>query len=202
MSEPVETIAYGATAALVLVGSAREAAEVAGRLRARLDADEVVPGAASVLVEGVSVDAVRAALSGASSPAGEDPVAGSVDLRVVFDGPDLPFVAASWGVSVPEAVARLTSLDLVSAFCGFSPGFAYLAGMPQEWAVPRLESPRPRVAPGAVAIGGPWCGVYPSASPGGWRVVGRSDAVLWDATQPEPALLAPGTRVRFVEAAP
>ena len=85
----------------------------------------------------------------------------------------------------------------MSAFCGFSPGFAYLAGLPEELAVPRLDTPRTKVPAGAVALAGTWCAAYPTASPGGWRLIGRTDAALWDAAREQPALLAPGTRVRF-----
>lgn len=202
----METIAYGPTAALVQVASAREAADVAAWLRTRVAALDVVPGATSVLVDGVPAEAVRAVLagglgdvSGRMSLGAESP---AVSLPVVFDGPDLGFVAEVWGVPAGDVVARLTSLELVSAFCGFAPGFAYLAGLPAEWEVPRLETPRPRIEAGSVAIGGTWCGAYPTASPGGWRLVGRTEVALWDAERTPPALLTPGTRVRFVEASP
>ena len=84
--------------------------------------------------------------------------------------------------------------------CGFAPGFAYCTGLPPELAVPRLDRPRARVPAGSVGLAGEYTGVYPSASPGGWRLLGRTDAVLWDAAATQPALLAPGTRVRFKEA--
>ncbi|MFI2706903.1 allophanate hydrolase subunit 1, partial [Nocardioides sp. CER28] len=103
-------------------------------------------------------------------------------------------------VPAEEVVDRHTSLTFTSAFCGFAPGFAYLTGLPEEWWLPRLDDPRPRVPAGAVAIAGEWCGVYPTASPGGWLLLGRTDATLWDPTAEEPALLAPGTQVRFVPA--
>ena len=84
------------------------------------------------------------------------------------------------------------------AFCGFVPGFAYLVGLPAELHVPRLATPRPRVDAGSVAIAGEWAGVYPSASPGGWRLLGHTDAVMWDEARARPSLLEPGMRVRFV----
>jgi KipI family sensor histidine kinase inhibitor len=192
---------YGAGAALVEVGSARGAAALAAWLRPRVRALDVVPGARTVLVDGASVAQVRSAIAGFShDPAAED-AGPEVVLPVVFDGPDLGFVAERWGVPVAEVVVRMCSHELVSAFCGFAPGFAYLSGLPEAWSVPRRETPRPRVPPGSVALAGEWCGVYPSASPGGWRILGRTDAVLWDAGSSTPALLAPGTRVRFRDAA-
>ena len=87
------------------------------------------------------------------------------------------------------------------AFCGFTPGFAYLRGLDPVLVVPRLATPRVRVPTGSVAIADTWSAVYPRESPGGWRLIGRTDAVLWDLGRPSPALLAPGTRVRFAEAA-
>ncbi|GFJ90481.1 hypothetical protein Prum_041230 [Phytohabitans rumicis] len=101
---------------------------------------------------------------------------------------------------VAEAVERLAGTELRVAFCGFAPGFAYLAGLPASWAVPRLASPRPRVPAGSVGLAGEYAGIYPTASPGGWRLVGRTDAVLFDVRRDPPALLAPGTRVRLVPA--
>jgi allophanate hydrolase subunit 1 len=87
--------------------------------------------------------------------------------------------------------------DYRVAFCGFAPGFAYLTGLDPRLQVPRLESPRTSVAAGSVAIAGPYTAAYPRPSPGGWRLLGHTDAALWDVTRAEPALLIPGTRVRF-----
>jgi KipI family sensor histidine kinase inhibitor len=86
------------------------------------------------------------------------------------------------------------------AFCGFAPGFAYLRGLPAAWAVPRLAVPRARVPAGSVALAGGYAGIYPSASPGGWRLVGRTAVTLFDVRREPPALLSPGTRVRLVTA--
>ena len=83
------------------------------------------------------------------------------------------------------------------AFCGFAPGFGYLTGLPDDLHVPRRATPRTRVPAGSVALAGPYAGVYPQASPGGWQLVGRTDAVLFDVDRDPPALLMPGTTVRF-----
>jgi KipI family sensor histidine kinase inhibitor len=120
-----------------------------------------------------------------------------VELPVVYDGADLELVAELWSTDPPGVARTLGELELVAAFSGFAPGFSYLSGLPAELAVPRLESPRPRVPAGSVAIADTWCGVYPSASPGGWSLVGRTDVVTWDQAREQPALLAPGTRVRL-----
>jgi KipI family sensor histidine kinase inhibitor len=121
----------------------------------------------------------------------------AVELRVIFDGADLAEVAALTGRSAAEVVATLTSVELTVAFCGFSPGFGYLAGLPEDLHVPRRATPRTRVPAGSVALAGPFAGVYPQASPGGWQLVGRTDAVLFDVHRDPPALLTPGTTVRF-----
>lgn len=190
---------YGGTATLVDVGSAVEAASAAQWLRRRLTAVDIVPAARTVLVDGVAPPAVAEALLGWSADASaEDGV--RVELEVTYDGPDLPFAAQRWGIEVQDVAGVLAGVELVAAFCGFAPGFAYLVGLPRELWLPRLEAPRSMVEPGSVAIGGEWCGVYPSASPGGWRLLGRTSTTLWDVSRPEPALLAPGTRVRLVAA--
>ena len=88
-------------------------------------------------------------------------------------------------------VAALTGVELTVAFCGFAPGFGYLTGLPEELHVPRRATPRTRVPAGSVALAGPYAGVYPQASPGGWQLVGRTDAVLFDVDRDPPALLAP-----------
>lgn len=101
--------------------------------------------------------------------------------------------------SVLDGLHRNT--EFVVAFCGFAPGFAYLSGLPHELRVPRLEEPRSKVPPGSVGLAGPYTGVYPRSSPGGWQLIARTRERLWDVDRDPPALLAPGTRVRFVTAA-
>jgi KipI family sensor histidine kinase inhibitor len=120
-----------------------------------------------------------------------------VVVPVCYDGPDLEDVSALTGLSVAEVVARHTAPVYTVAFCGFAPGFAYLDGLDPRLAVPRRQSPRVRVPPGSVAVADRYTGVYPSASPGGWRLLGRTDAELWNLERRPPALLSPGTRVRF-----
>lgn len=194
---PVRVIAVGDRACLVEVEDAVAAASLAAWARtAGLDADDVVPAASSVLFDGITPAAVEAALPRwtAGAPTGAGPL---VRVPVTYDGPDLEAVAAHWGCTVDQVVAEHTSTEFLAVFCGFSPGFTYLSGLPTGRAVPRLATPRPRVAPGSVALADTWCGIYPSASPGGWLLLGTTDAVLWDAVREPPALLPPGTRVRF-----
>lgn len=164
-------------------------------------ASEIVPGARTVLLDGLAdPEATARAVAGWAPPPAAGFASGPlIEIPVTFDGDDLSAVADLWGVSGRETVRRLCSVRLWVAFCGFAPGFAYLAGMPAGWSVPRLDAPRPRVPAGSVAIAGEYAGIYPSASPGGWRLVGRTDAVLFDLEREPPALLVPGTRVRLVE---
>ncbi|MFJ8045170.1 5-oxoprolinase subunit PxpB [Kitasatospora sp. NPDC096147] len=164
---------------------------------------EIVPAARTVLLDGVAdVAALRRELAGwrpAEHRAGSDgPL---VSLPVVYDGADLAEVAGRWGVSVAEAVALHSSVEYRVAFCGFAPGFGYLTGLPERYHVPRRATPRSSVPAGSVALAGPYTGVYPRSSPGGWQLIGRTTAVLWDTGREPAALLAPGTRVRFVPAA-
>ena len=123
--------------------------------------------------------------------------AGEVVIPVVYDGEDLDDVAAETGLSVASLVERHTAGSYVSAFCGFAPGFAYLSGSDPLLHVSRRSSPRTRIPPGSVAIAGEYSAVYPSASPGGWRLLGRTDVPVWDVERDPPNLLPPGTRVRF-----
>lgn len=201
MTQPLRVVPVGADAVIVEVADASAALSLALWAReGRIDAVEIVPGASTVLFDGLATGTDLETLLRPWRP-DTSPVGGpEVVVPVVFDGPDLSVVADHWGVGDDAAVGRLTSLELVSAFCGFAPGFAYLAGLPVEWSVPRRAEPRARVEPGSVALADRWCGVYPTASPGGWQLVGRTDSLLWDAERTPPALLAPGTRVRFVEA--
>ncbi|GAB2447263.1 hypothetical protein GCM10027062_31150 [Nocardioides hungaricus] len=188
----------GSRAALAEVGDAATALALATWARGRVAAEEIVPAAETVLFDGVTdLSAVSATLAD-WSPTATSPAGDLVEIPVAYDGPDLAFVASAWGTDVDGVVRRHTEIEYVAEFCGFAPGFSYLAGLPDDRAVPRLESPRPRVRAGSVGLAGTWCGVYPTPSPGGWRLLGRTDAVLWDQDRERPALLAPGTRVRFV----
>jgi KipI family sensor histidine kinase inhibitor len=108
-------------------------------------------------------------------------------------------VAEQWGVR-PEEVADIHSgIEYEAAFCGFSPGFAYLEGLPEQYQVPRRESPRTTVPAGSVAIAGPYTGVYPRTSPGGWQLIATmtNPGRLWNEHREPAALLVPGTKVRF-----
>ena len=114
-------------------------------------------------------------------------------------GPDLEELARGVGIS-PNEFARLhREATYQVAFVGFAPGFPYLSGLPERLHSPRLSSPRPRVPAGSVGIGGPYTGVYPSSTPGGWRLIGNAPVRLFDATASPPALLSPGDRVLFEE---
>ncbi|MGC4764904.1 5-oxoprolinase subunit B family protein [Micromonospora sp. DT46] len=196
------------------------------RERGELTAVEIVPAATTVLLDGVpdpataaariaawppgpaaprsAAPTVAAAPTAAAAPtvAGEAPEAAAelVEVPVTYDGEDLALVAEHWGVDVPAVVDRLRRTPFRVAFCGFAPGFAYLTGLPAELAVPRLPTPRSRVPAGSVALAGPYAGIYPAASPGGWLLVGRTTMGLFDVHADPPARLTPGTRVRLVAA--
>ena len=194
----MEFIPVGRDAVLVEVGGPADALSLALWARhARVPAQEIVPAAATVLFDGLADAVELRGLLDSWTPGAEPEPGPLVEIPVEYDGEDLADVAERWGTDVDGVVARHSELEFVSAFCGFAPGFAYLSGLPEELAVPRLDSPRARVPVGAVALAGTWCAAYPTASPGGWRLIGRTDAVLWDADRDQPALLAPGTRVRF-----
>jgi KipI family sensor histidine kinase inhibitor len=170
------------------------------RAAGELTAVEIVPAAGTVLLDGVPDPQVAAALIAGWTPrpVTTEAAARPVEVPVVYDGADLPAVAAHWGVAESEVVRRLRDTEFRVAFCGFAPGFGYLTGLPAELAVPRLATPRPRVPAGSVALAGPYAGIYPTASPGGWLLVGRTDLVLFDVHADPPALLTPGTPVRLV----
>jgi len=199
--EPLQLRPIGARAVLAEVADSAAARSLAAYARAAgMVADEIVPGARTVLFDGIAdVETLTGVLARWRPEVGSEtgPV---VELPIVYDGADLEDVAARWHTDVEGLVARHSGIEFVSAFCGFAPGFAYLAGLEERYAVPRLASPRSRIPAGSVGLAGTWCGVYPSASPGGWRLLGHTDVPLWDPDRSEPALLAPGTRVRFVPA--
>lgn len=120
-----------------------------------------------------------------------------VTIGVHYDGPDLRLVAETSGLSPDEVISAHSGVEYRVAFCGFAPGFGYLTGLPDVLRQPRLDQPRTRVPAGSVAIADEFTSIYPLASPGGWRLIGRTDEVLFDPRREPPALLAPGDRVRF-----
>lgn len=117
-------------------------------------------------------------------------------------GPDLADVARNAGLGEDETIALHTRPEYIVAMIGFLPGFPYLLGLDPRLAMPRLTTPRAEVRAGAVGIGGAQTGIYPQASPGGWRLIGRTPEVLFDARRAPPSLLLPGDRVRFVAVSP
>jgi KipI family sensor histidine kinase inhibitor len=120
-----------------------------------------------------------------------------VEIDVVYDGADLEEVARLTGLSQDDVVAAHTAAPLRVGFGGFAPGFAYLIGGDERLNVPRRAEPRTRVPAGSVGLAGEFSGVYPRESPGGWQLIGHTDAVLWDVDRDPPALLTPGSWVRF-----
>jgi len=125
----------------------------------------------------------------------------TVEVPVVYGGdhgPDLAAVATHAGMTIDDAIARHTAAHYTVAMLGFAPGFPYLLGLDAALAMPRIDTPRARVAAGSVGIGGAQTGIYPQAGPGGWRLVGRTPLRLFDAGRDPPSLLQAGDRVRFV----
>jgi KipI family sensor histidine kinase inhibitor len=187
---------------LVEVGDATAAHAVRAALLAAAipGVRELVVGARSVLavVDPLVTDpgAVLAAAAGASTA---DAAPGRLHrIPVRYDGADLAEVADLVGLSTVQVVRRHASAEYTVAFLGFAPGFGYLTGLDPILRVPRRATPRERVPAGAVAIAGEHTAVYPRPTPGGWRLLGRTDASVFDPLRDPPALLAPGDRVRFV----
>ncbi|MFG3587302.1 allophanate hydrolase subunit 1 [Streptomyces sp. NPDC047990] len=203
----MRALPVGEHALLVEVASGAAAQALhAELLRRRADGSlsvrEIVPAARTVLLDGLD-DPVRLAsrLTGWDIPPLPARAEEAIEISVRYDGPDLADVAARWGVPVHEVPEIHTAAEYRVAFCGFAPGFGYLTGLPSRYDVPRRATPRTSVPAGSVALAGPYTGVYPRSSPGGWQLIGTTDAVLWDHTRVPAALLAPGTRVRFTAAA-
>ena len=165
---------------------------------------DVVPGATTVLV--IADDPARLAALLARLPELASPLAGSavgasaetIDIPVRYDGPDLAEVAAATGLSIHEVVSLHSGATYQAAFSGFAPGFAYLTGLHPRLVLPRRSTPRPSVRPGSLAIADIYTAVYPRQSPGGWHLIGTTDADLFDPNRNPPALVAPGSYVRFV----
>ena len=200
-------LTYGDRAFLVELASAAEVVAYADALRhASFDGVvELVPAARTVLVRYDPSRCSATTLVRQLATLDDRPAVGAtgdddaplVTIDVRYDGEDLAAVATACAMTIDEVVRRHQAPVYRSAFCGFAPGFAYLTGLDPQLTVPRLDAPRPRVRAGSVGAAGEFTGVYPNEMPGGWRILGHTDAVLWDLTRSPAALLAPGRAVRF-----
>jgi inhibitor of KinA len=208
----------GESAVLVTLGETVDRA-TAARARAiavALDGDDrlgrAVPAYASVLVPfdplALSTDEARSIVEGVAAGVAGPVVAATsggqsrlLEISVRYggvDGPDLADVARLHDLRPADVVEIHAGTVYDAFFLGFAPGFAYLGPVAASIATSRLDVPRPRVPAGSVAIGGAQTAVYPTETPGGWRLIGRTDARIWDLDRNPPALIQPGDRVRFV----
>ena len=166
---------------------------------------ELVPGYRTVLIvadparAGV-LDDLAARLPELELPPAEAVAGETVEIPVSYDGEDLPEVASLTGLEPEEVVRRHTAPQYTVAFLGFSPGFPYLVGLDPALEVPRRDTPRTSIPAGSVGLAGNQTGIYPTASPGGWQLIGHTEVTLFDPARDPPALLAPGTRLRFTVA--
>lgn len=170
---------------------------------------DVLPAARTVLVTlhpRADAAAVEKRLRAVCAAGGDLPetadAAAVVAIPVRYDGEDLAETAAVLGIAESELIARHTGARWRCAFIGFAPGFGYLEAIEAGLEVPRRDQSRTTVPAGAVALAGGYSAVYPRTSPGGWRIIGTTRTRLWDLDRPEPALLRPGTLVRFVAVGP
>jgi len=188
-----------------------ESLELVHRLHAALRAldppgvVELVPAYRTLLVvadpeRAGALDELAARLPALELPPAEAVAGDPVEIPVRYDGQDLPEVAGLTGLDVEEVVRRHTAPEYTVAFLGFSPGFPYLVGLDPALEVPRRDTPRTSIPAGSVGLAGGQTGIYPSASPGGWQLIGRTEVTLFDPGRDPPALLAPGGRLRFTVA--
>jgi len=200
----VRVLPCGDAGLLVELDELPEVLALADAVRAASPAGvlDVVPAARTVLLTlepGTDLAALRrAVLDLPVEPRAAVPDTATVEIAVVYDGPDLAEVGRLTGLGSDGVVAAHTGTPWRVAFGGFAPGFAYLSGGDPRLEVARRAEPRTSVPAGSVGLAGEFSGVYPRASPGGWQLIGRTDAVLWDLDRG--ALLQPGGQVRFVVA--
>lgn len=202
----VQVLPAGPRALLVECDDGPAAAALAAEAFRRREAGtlactDIIPAACTVLLDGLDCDVPS--LAAQILAWGGQPISANADrlieIAVRYDGPDLDHVARLWGVEPQEVIARHCEVEHHVQFCGFAPGFAYLTGLPPECAVPRHDRPRTKVPAGSVGLADRYTGIYPTSSPGGWQLIGTAlDVVLFDPDRRPPALLTPGTRVRFV----
>jgi KipI family sensor histidine kinase inhibitor len=161
---------------------------------------DVLAAAETVMIRAESPAAARRigqALLELDLTAPTEQAGGLVVIDTVYDGEDLAEVGQLTGLGADGVIAAHTGQVWTVAFAGFAPGFGYMVGENQALEVPRRSSPRTAVPAGSVALAGNYSAVYPRKSPGGWQLIGRTGAKMWDLDRPEPALASPGHRVQF-----
>jgi KipI family sensor histidine kinase inhibitor len=198
---------YGDHALMVQCGSTAEVLAWAAALRgaALPGVIDIVPAARTVLVkldspryQGVTRQRLRKLRVTADAiPTAPADRSADVVIDVVYDGPDLAEVANRTGLSTAQVIKAHTATLWRVGFSGFAPGFAYLVDGDPRLRVPRRSEPRTSVPAGSVGLAGEFSAVYPRQSPGGWQLIGHTDAVLWDIDRPTPALLTQGMWVQF-----
>jgi KipI family sensor histidine kinase inhibitor len=204
MSSGPRILPSGPTAFLAEYDSLDDVMHAAAHLQAERPSGviDLVPAARTILITVADhgdltaiIDWVRRPAPVHDRPAHEGP---AITIDVVYDGVDLQSVAESCGMTAAEVIASHSGSEYTVACCGFTPGFSYLVGLDTRLHLARRSTPRTRVPAGAVAIAGEFSAVYPTEGPGGWHLLGRTDAVMWDEQRSAAALLPPGARVRFV----
>ncbi|NQY96740.1 MAG: 5-oxoprolinase subunit PxpB [Henriciella sp.] len=180
-----------------------QAQALASYLREDLTAEDVVAGLDRVAVRFApeDLDHVTARLAKVKRvPTAEQETGPAIEISVKYGGeagPDLEQVCEALDLTIDAFIALHTGNIHTVEMIGFTPGFSYISGLPDDFAVPRLDNPRPRVAAGSVGISAGFTGIYALQAPGGWPLIGRTDAMLFDADRDSPFLLSPGQQVRF-----
>lgn len=193
----------GDGALLVETRDSAEAQNLRRALLAELPAGvkQLVPGHRSLLLVAdplvMDLDALAARLPELLRTPAPARAAKSHEVQVKYGGEDLDAAAKLLGMSAEEVVRRHSRTIYTVAFLGFAPGFPYLTGLDPKLEMPRLTTPRTRTPEGAVAVAGEFTGIYPRATPGGWRVLGRTGLKLFDAAHEPPTLFSPGDQIRF-----
>jgi KipI family sensor histidine kinase inhibitor len=191
---------YGAAAVLLECADFTEAGALRPAVEREFDqVREIVPGARTLLLrlDAPLTTAERQRLLALPPIADSFREQSLVSIEVDYSGADLAEVAELTGLDPDAVIAAHTGQVWTVAFCGFAPGFGYLVGENDRLSVPRRDRPRTSVPAGAVGLADAFSGVYPRSGPGGWQLIGRTDATLWDLDRDPPALLRPGVRVRF-----
>lgn len=165
---------------------------------------DLVPATRTLLVRidpaETTLEDLRSAIASREPRLPDDRDVGDVEIPVVYDGQDLDEVGELTGLGAEGVIDAHTRQQWTVAFAGFAPGFGYLVGEDDRLQVARRSEPRTKVPTGAVGLADRFSGVYPRESPGGWQLIGRTDLAMWDLGRDPPALLTPGTQVRFVGA--